>query len=123
MKENGELKRQAKELCVWYLLTDWTRDCLALYSLMLISRSPVKATLALTELFTAVFLRGRYVSSWFPVLNALEYKSIREVSEDWFDATERLTGVDFTGTQENGIEHDEWNPKSSLGWFRTAGRS
>lgn len=92
--------------------------------MMLISGSPVKATLALTELFTAVFLRGRYVCSWFPVLNALEYKSIREVSEDWFDATERLTGVDFSGTQENGIEHDGWSPKSPLGWFfRTAGRS
>ncbi|KAK7813393.1 hypothetical protein U0070_007962 [Myodes glareolus] len=47
-------------------------------------------------------------------LDDKEYKSIREVSEDWFDATERLTGVDFSGTQENGIEHDGWNPKSPL---------
>ncbi|XP_038196088.1 RNA-binding protein 44 [Arvicola amphibius] len=47
-------------------------------------------------------------------LDDKEYRSIREVSEDWFDATERLTGVDFSGTQENGIEHDGWNPKSPL---------
>ncbi|OBS59890.1 hypothetical protein A6R68_08977 [Neotoma lepida] len=35
-----------------------------------------------------------------------QYKSVREVNEDWFDATEKLTGVDSSGTQENGIEHD-----------------
>ncbi|CAO2625434.1 RNA-binding protein 44, partial [Lemmus lemmus] len=48
-------------------------------------------------------------------LDDKEYKSVREVSGDWFDATERLTGVDFSGTQENGVEHDGWNPKSPLG--------
>ncbi|XP_057618971.1 RNA-binding protein 44 [Chionomys nivalis] len=47
-------------------------------------------------------------------LDDKEYKSVHEVSEDWFDATEKLTGVDFSGTQENGIEHDGWNPKSPL---------
>ncbi|XP_035293787.1 RNA-binding protein 44 [Cricetulus griseus] len=47
-------------------------------------------------------------------LDDKEYKSVREVSEDWFDATERLTGVDFSGPQENEREHDEWNPKSPL---------
>ncbi|KAL1771071.1 RNA-binding protein 44 [Sigmodon hispidus] len=43
-----------------------------------------------------------------------EYKNVREVSEDWFDATERLTGVDVSGTQENGTEHGRWNPRSPL---------
>ncbi|XP_059133897.1 RNA-binding protein 44 isoform X2 [Peromyscus eremicus] len=47
-------------------------------------------------------------------LDDKEYKSVREVSEDWFDATERLTGVDFSGTQENGTEHDGGSPKSPL---------
>ncbi|XP_036028662.1 RNA-binding protein 44 [Onychomys torridus] len=47
-------------------------------------------------------------------LDDKEYKSVCEVSEDWFDATERLTGIDFSGTQEHGAEQDGWNPKSPL---------
>ncbi|XP_055472855.1 RNA-binding protein 44 [Psammomys obesus] len=47
-------------------------------------------------------------------LDDKEYKNVREVSEDWFDATERLTGADFSGTQENITENDEWDPKSPL---------
>ncbi|XP_006988742.1 RNA-binding protein 44 isoform X1 [Peromyscus maniculatus bairdii] len=47
-------------------------------------------------------------------LDDKDYKSVREVSEDWFDATERLTGIDFSGTQESGTEHDRWSPKSPL---------
>ncbi|XP_052605256.1 RNA-binding protein 44 [Peromyscus californicus insignis] len=47
-------------------------------------------------------------------LDDKEYKSVHQVSEDWFDATERLTGIDFSGTQENGTEHDGWSPKSPL---------
>ncbi|XP_045337875.1 RNA-binding protein 44 isoform X2 [Leopardus geoffroyi] len=35
----------------------------------------------------------------------------REVSEDWFDAKENLTGVDLSGIQENQIEKDKGDPK------------
>ncbi|XP_023577836.1 RNA-binding protein 44 [Octodon degus] len=34
-----------------------------------------------------------------------------EVSEDWFDAKENVTGVDSSGIEENQIDHDRWNPK------------
>ncbi|CAH6791924.1 RNA-binding protein 44 [Phodopus roborovskii] len=48
-------------------------------------------------------------------LDDKEHKSVCEVSEDWFDATERLTGVDVSGPQETrGTEHDGWSPKSPL---------
>uniref|UniRef100_F6PY88 RNA-binding protein 44 n=2 Tax=Callithrix jacchus TaxID=9483 RepID=F6PY88_CALJA len=33
----------------------------------------------------------------------------QEISEDWFDAKENLTGVDISGTQENQIEQDRCN--------------
>uniref|UniRef100_A0A2K5J7U2 RNA-binding protein 44 n=2 Tax=Colobus angolensis palliatus TaxID=336983 RepID=A0A2K5J7U2_COLAP len=33
----------------------------------------------------------------------------QEMSEDWSDAKENLTGVDISGTQENQIEQDRWN--------------
>ncbi|XP_039084416.1 RNA-binding protein 44 isoform X1 [Hyaena hyaena] len=35
----------------------------------------------------------------------------REVSEDWFDAKENLTGADLSGTQENQLEKDRGDPK------------
>ncbi|XP_058555749.1 RNA-binding protein 44 isoform X1 [Neofelis nebulosa] len=38
-------------------------------------------------------------------------KNYREVSEDWFDAKENLTGVDLSGIQENQIEKDKGDPK------------
>uniref|UniRef100_A0A8D2JRP2 RNA-binding protein 44 n=1 Tax=Sciurus vulgaris TaxID=55149 RepID=A0A8D2JRP2_SCIVU len=44
-------------------------------------------------------------------LDDKEYRNYREISEDWFDAKENLTGVDFSGIQENQIEHDRWNLK------------
>uniref|UniRef100_A0A8C9QG67 RNA-binding protein 44 n=1 Tax=Spermophilus dauricus TaxID=99837 RepID=A0A8C9QG67_SPEDA len=44
-------------------------------------------------------------------LDDKEYRNYREISEDWFDAKENLTGADFSGIQENQIEHDKWNPK------------
>ncbi|XP_034377962.1 RNA-binding protein 44 [Arvicanthis niloticus] len=49
-----------------------------------------------------------------PKLNNKECKTIHEASEDWFDATERLTGADFSVTQENTAEYEEWEPKNSL---------
>ncbi|XP_028611273.1 RNA-binding protein 44 [Grammomys surdaster] len=47
-------------------------------------------------------------------LNNKECKTIHEASEDWFDATEKLTGADFSVTQENTAEYEEWEPKNSL---------
>ncbi|XP_060481836.1 RNA-binding protein 44 isoform X1 [Panthera onca] len=38
-------------------------------------------------------------------------KNYRDVSEDWFDAKENLTGVDLSGIQENQIEKDKGDPK------------
>ncbi|XP_053071989.1 RNA-binding protein 44 isoform X3 [Acinonyx jubatus] len=38
-------------------------------------------------------------------------KNYREVSEDWFDAKENLTGVDLSGIQENQIEKGKGDPK------------
>ncbi|XP_021055015.1 RNA-binding protein 44 [Mus pahari] len=47
-------------------------------------------------------------------LNDKECKTVQEASEDWFDATERLTGADFSETQENTTEYEEWEPKNPL---------
>ncbi|XP_020030130.2 RNA-binding protein 44 [Castor canadensis] len=47
-------------------------------------------------------------------LDNKECRNSHEISEDWFDATENLTGVDFSGIQENLIEHNRWDPKFSL---------
>ncbi|XP_048200095.1 RNA-binding protein 44 [Perognathus longimembris pacificus] len=43
-----------------------------------------------------------------------EYRNYHERSEDWFDATENLTGVNFSGIQENQIENDKENLKFPL---------
>ncbi|KAM5266692.1 RNA-binding protein 44 [Hipposideros larvatus] len=37
-------------------------------------------------------------------LDDKDCKNYQEMSEDWFDAEENLTGVDFSGIQENAIE-------------------
>ncbi|XP_052048864.1 RNA-binding protein 44 [Apodemus sylvaticus] len=42
-----------------------------------------------------------------------ECKTIHEASEDWYDATERLTGADFSETQEN-TRYEEWEPTNPL---------
>uniref|UniRef100_A0ABK0LQ69 RNA binding motif protein 44 n=1 Tax=Rattus norvegicus TaxID=10116 RepID=A0ABK0LQ69_RAT len=47
-------------------------------------------------------------------LNDKESKNVHEASEDWFDATERLTGTDFSVTQENITESEDWDPKNPL---------
>ncbi|GAB1285233.1 RNA-binding protein 44 [Apodemus speciosus] len=47
-------------------------------------------------------------------LSDKECKTIHEASEDWFDATERLTGADFSVTQENTTRYEEWEPKNPL---------
>lgn len=52
-----------------------------------------------------------------PCARALESKNVHEASEDWFDATERLTGTDFSVTQENITESEDWDPKNPLGLF------
>ncbi|KAM7105984.1 RNA-binding protein 44 [Molossus nigricans] len=44
-------------------------------------------------------------------LDDKDYKNSQEVSEDWFDAKENLTGVDCSGIQESQIEQDGRNPK------------
>ncbi|XP_012504276.1 PREDICTED: RNA-binding protein 44-like [Propithecus coquereli] len=44
-------------------------------------------------------------------LSQVNCRNYQEISEDWFDAKENLTGVDFSGIQENQIEQDKWNPK------------
>ena len=51
--------------------------------------------------------------------NFSDSKNHREVSEDWFDAKENLTGADFSGIQENQIVQDKGDPKFTLGWFLT----
>ncbi|XP_055442555.1 RNA-binding protein 44 isoform X2 [Bubalus kerabau] len=47
-------------------------------------------------------------------LDDKDCKNYREVSEDWFDAKENLTGADFSGMQENQIEQDKGDPKFTL---------
>uniref|UniRef100_A0AAA9TSN7 RNA binding motif protein 44 n=1 Tax=Bos taurus TaxID=9913 RepID=A0AAA9TSN7_BOVIN len=47
-------------------------------------------------------------------LDDKDCKNYREVSEDWFDAKENLTGADFSGIQENQIEQDKGDPKFTL---------
>ncbi|XP_063093109.1 RNA-binding protein 44 isoform X1 [Cavia porcellus] len=44
-------------------------------------------------------------------LDDKECRNNHEISEDWFDAKENVTGVDSSGTQEHLIDHDERNPK------------
>uniref|UniRef100_A0A8C0CAL7 RNA-binding protein 44 n=2 Tax=Balaenoptera musculus TaxID=9771 RepID=A0A8C0CAL7_BALMU len=47
-------------------------------------------------------------------LDDKDSKNHREVSEDWFDAKENLTGADFSGIQENQIVQDKGDPKFTL---------
>ncbi|XP_075862212.1 RNA-binding protein 44 isoform X2 [Microcebus murinus] len=47
-------------------------------------------------------------------LDDKDCRNYQEISQDWFDAKENLTGVDFSGIQENQIEQDRWNPKFTL---------
>nr|XP_055235851.1 RNA-binding protein 44 isoform X1 [Gorilla gorilla gorilla] len=42
-------------------------------------------------------------------LDDKDCRHYQEISEDWSDAKENLTGVDISGTQENQIEQDRWN--------------
>ncbi|XP_017393289.1 RNA-binding protein 44 [Cebus imitator] len=42
-------------------------------------------------------------------LDDKDCRHYQEISEDWFDAKENLTGVDISGTQENQIEQDRCN--------------
>ncbi|XP_017745790.1 PREDICTED: RNA-binding protein 44 isoform X6 [Rhinopithecus bieti] len=42
-------------------------------------------------------------------LDDKDCRPYQEMSEDWSDAKENLTGVDISGTQENQIEQDRWN--------------
>uniref|UniRef100_A0A2K5L0S2 RNA-binding protein 44 n=1 Tax=Cercocebus atys TaxID=9531 RepID=A0A2K5L0S2_CERAT len=42
-------------------------------------------------------------------LDDKDCRHYQEMSEDWSDAKENLTGVDISGTQENQIEQDRWN--------------
>ncbi|KAM5228678.1 RNA-binding protein 44 [Ctenodactylus gundi] len=39
------------------------------------------------------------------------YRNCHEISDDWFDAKENLTGTDFSEIQKNQIGGDQWNPK------------
>ncbi|NP_001028580.1 RNA-binding protein 44 isoform X1 [Mus musculus] len=47
-------------------------------------------------------------------LNDKECKTVQEASEDWFDATERLIGADFSETQDSTAECEEWQPRNPL---------
>ncbi|KAM4836333.1 RNA-binding protein 44 isoform 2-T2 [Thomomys bottae] len=47
-------------------------------------------------------------------LDDKECRNYHERSEDWFDATENLTGVNFSGIQENQTENDRENLKFPL---------
>lgn len=49
--------------------------------------------------------------------NFSDCRNYRELSEDWFDAKENLTGVDLSGIQENQIEKDKGDPKFPQGWL------
>lgn len=55
--------------------------------------------------------------------NFSDSRNYREISEDWFDAKENLTGADFTGEQERQIEQDSGDPASTQGWFLTPSNS
>uniref|UniRef100_A0A8D1V2K1 RRM domain-containing protein n=1 Tax=Sus scrofa TaxID=9823 RepID=A0A8D1V2K1_PIG len=46
-------------------------------------------------------------------LDGEDSRNYREISEDWFDAKENLTGADFTGEQERQIEQDSGDPAST----------
>ncbi|XP_006152013.1 RNA-binding protein 44 [Tupaia chinensis] len=48
-------------------------------------------------------------------LDDKDYRNYQEISEDWFDAKENLTGLDFLGIQENEIDKDRWNHQCTLG--------
>lgn len=58
-------------------------------------------------------------NSYLLLLNLSDCKNYQEVSEDWFDAKENLTGVDLSVIQENQIEKDKGDPKFPQGWFLT----
>ncbi|ELW63554.1 RNA-binding protein 44 [Tupaia chinensis] len=47
-------------------------------------------------------------------LDDKDYRNYQEISEDWFDAKENLTGLDFLGIQENEIDKDRWNHQCTL---------
>ncbi|XP_033085596.1 RNA-binding protein 44 isoform X1 [Trachypithecus francoisi] len=47
-------------------------------------------------------------------LDDKDCRHYQEMSEDWSDAKENLTGVDISGTQENQIEQDRWNLNLTL---------
>ncbi|KAM6152760.1 RNA-binding protein 44 [Erethizon dorsatum] len=47
-------------------------------------------------------------------LDGKECSSDHEVSEDWFDAKESVTGVDSSGVEENQIDLDRQNPKFTV---------
>nr|XP_010946427.1 RNA-binding protein 44 [Camelus bactrianus] len=47
-------------------------------------------------------------------LDDKDCKNYQETSEDWFDAKENLTGIDFSGIQENQTEQDKEGPKFTL---------
>ncbi|XP_051694223.1 RNA-binding protein 44 isoform X2 [Oryctolagus cuniculus] len=44
-------------------------------------------------------------------LDDRDCRRYQEVSDNWFDAKENLTGADFSGIQENQVEQEQWNPK------------
>lgn len=46
-------------------------------------------------------------------------KNYQDISEDWFDAKENLTGVDISGIQENQLGQGRGDPKLTPGWFLT----
>lgn len=56
---------------------------------------------------------------WLLVFTFSDCKNYKEISEDWFDAKENLTGADFSGTQGNQIGQGGRDPKVPLGWFLT----
>ncbi|XP_008064069.1 RNA-binding protein 44 [Carlito syrichta] len=47
-------------------------------------------------------------------LDDKDCRNYQEITEDWFDAKESLTGVDLSGIQENQMEQDRWNLKFTL---------
>ncbi|XP_013363476.1 PREDICTED: RNA-binding protein 44 isoform X2 [Chinchilla lanigera] len=47
-------------------------------------------------------------------LDDKECRNDHEISEDWFDAKENMTGVDSSGTEENQINHDRRNLKFTV---------
>ncbi|KAJ8781635.1 hypothetical protein J1605_010893 [Eschrichtius robustus] len=77
-------------------------------------KEKINKGIPLEELPPLSLMKEESHTSLLSVFNFSDSKNHREVSEDWFDAKENLTGADFSGMQENQIVQDKGDPKFTL---------